>query len=246
VQLAQAPAARTELSTPQSEPPPPTPPPPQRVVRPRPSQPRTPPVVALRPQVPNPNALRVPPPPPPVIANQAPPKSPAPPAQDMSAYIAQQKAARGETPGPSGQADAPESDTQRRDRIVAQNLAAVNNSQAYTGQPKNGGGLFEVTQVGYDYGEFKFYGWNPDVKRRAAQVIEVRKGTNADMNIAMVRKMIEIIRQNTSGDFTWRSDRVGHDVTLSARPEDTAGLEAFLLNDMFSRGGPLAGGPARH
>jgi hypothetical protein len=245
VQLAQAPGARSTPSTPspsQAEPPPPPPPAPRR---PRPSVPHTPPVVALRPQVPNPNALRVPAPPQTTPAPTLQPPSAPPTVTDMSAYIASRRAARGETPESDGQAAAPESDTARRDRIVAQNMAAVNTSQPYTGEPKNGGGLFQVTQVSYDYGEFKFYGWNNEVKRRAAQVIEVRKGNNADINIAMVRKMIEIIRQNTSGDFTWRSDKIGHDVTLSARLEDTAGLEEFLMRDLFGTPGQIAGAPAR-
>jgi hypothetical protein len=245
VQLAQAPGARTTPSAPspsQAEPPPPPPPAPRR---PRPSEPRTPPVVSLRPQVPNPDALRVPPPPQTAPAPSPQPPSAPPTVTDMSAYIAQRRAARGETPESDGQAAAPESDTARRDRIVAQNMAAVNSSQPYVGEPKNAGGLFTITQVNYDYGEFKFNGWNNNIKRRAAQVIEVRKGTNADINIAIVRKMIEIIRENTSGDFTWRSDRIGHDVTLSARPEDTAGLEEFLLHDLFGTPGQIAGAPAR-
>jgi hypothetical protein len=199
----------------------------------------------MRPQVPNPDALRVPAPPQtPPAPNPQP--APAPPTvTDMSAYIAQRRAARGETPESNGQAAAPESDTARRDRIVAQNMASVNSSQTYTGESKNSGGLFTIMQVNYDYGEFKFNGWNSDIKRRAAQVIEVRKGDNADINIAMVRKMIEIIRQNTNGDFTWRSDKSGHDVTLSARLEDNTGLEEFLMRDLFGTPGQIAGAPAR-
>ncbi len=48
-----------------------------------------------------------------------------------------------------------------------------------------------------------------------------------------MRRMIVIIREHESGDFLWRSQRLGRDVTLSARATDTAGLEAFLLREFF-------------
>jgi hypothetical protein len=49
--------------------------------------------------------------------------------------------------------------------------------------------------------------------------------------------MIAIIRENESGDFVWQSKRLGRDVTLSARPGDNAGLEDFLMRDMFGSSG---------
>lgn len=239
IKLAQAPAARPPPQ-PQPSPPAATPPPPPRAAprqRPAPTPPRTPPVLAVRPQQRNPDAFRVPPPP--VMAPPAPtPKPLPPPAEaDLQSYIAARRAARGETAAPST-APAPESDTARRDRIVAQNMAAVNKPQAYAGEPRNGGGLFELVQVSYDNAQFKFFGWNKDIKRKATQMIDVSRGSNPDINIAIVRKMIAIIRENVTGDFTWRSDKIGHEVTLSARPEDNAALEEFLMRDMFAPGGP--------
>ncbi len=239
VQLAQsAPVSRAQ---PDASAPPPSPPPQPAPQPPRREPARRPAIIAVRPRVPTPGALQVPappvtPPPPAPVPTPTPPPAQKPDQVDMSAYIASQRAARGEAPA-SGQ-PAAESDSDRRNRIVAQNLAGVNSPQPFAGQPKNGGGLFEVTLQQYDYAEFKFYGWNRDIRRQAAQVYEVRKGDAPSIQMAMVRKMIAIIRESITGDFTWRSDRSGKDVQLSARPEDNAALEQYLLNDMFGAGTP--------
>jgi len=90
-----------------------------------------------------------------------------------------------------------------------------------------------VVYVGFDYAEFKFYGWNRGMGRDTPQDIELRKGDNENIRIAMVRRMIEIIRDRQKGDFTFESRRLGHDVTLSARLKDTKGLENFLMREFF-------------
>jgi hypothetical protein len=45
--------------------------------------------------------------------------------------------------------------------------------------------------------------------------------------------MIAIIREYEQEDFTWRSVRLGREVTLSARAVDNAGLEDFLMREFF-------------
>mgnify|MGYP000188239126 CR=1 FL=1 len=87
--------------------------------------------------------------------------------------------------------------------------------------------------MNYDNAEFYFFGFDKDIGRNAKQRIEVSKGNNSDIRIAVVRKMISIIRENVSGDFTWVSQRLGRQVRLSARPEDNAGLEDFIMHDIF-------------
>jgi hypothetical protein len=64
-------------------------------------------------------------------------------------------------------------------------------------------------------------------------VIEVRAGPDGDVEKAMVRRMIELIRQHYSGDFNFRSQRLDRIVVLSARPADQAELEAFLARELF-------------
>jgi hypothetical protein len=64
-------------------------------------------------------------------------------------------------------------------------------------------------------------------------VIEVRVKPGEDMDLAIVRSMIELIRGHYRGDFLWESRRLGRVVTLSAAPADTAQLEEFLLREFF-------------
>ena len=99
--------------------------------------------------------------------------------------------------------------------------------------PIRGGGMFQMKRMTYDDAAFEFFGWNTEMGRRTPQLIEVRKGTNPNMQIAVVRRIIAIIRQYSKEDFTWDSGRHGRVVTLSARPADTAALEQYLLHDMF-------------
>ena len=202
-----------------------------------------PPVIAAIPRMPQPEALRVPPPVvEPLPAPTPTPRTdlrPAPPPLegDLSSYIASRRSARGESPSAPSIAPSREGDAARRDRAIAQNLAGLNERRDLSGSPRNSGGLFQITVKSYDFAEFRFYGWSPEIQRQAPQRIEVRKGANPTIDIAIVRRMIQIIRETQKGDFVWRSDRLGRDITLSARPEDNTALESFLLEEMF--GPPL-------
>jgi hypothetical protein len=64
-------------------------------------------------------------------------------------------------------------------------------------------------------------------------VIEVRKGDNSDIRIAVVRRMIAIIREHETENFLWESHRLGRQLTLSARARDNTELEAFMLQEFF-------------
>jgi hypothetical protein len=54
--------------------------------------------------------------------------------------------------------------------------------------------------------------------------------------LAVVRKIIEIIRAHEPGDFIWVSRRLGRQVALSARSGDNAALEDFIMRDFFGDG----------
>lgn len=227
-----------------AEPTPPQPPPPRRappVRRPpvRVPAPPTPPLmtspsspVTIAPPVEQPPA-----PAPPAVIPEPPAKTP--PATDLSAFIANRRRERGEADPSTSQgatADAPESDIARRDRIVAQNLASVNTRDFGKGT-RNSGGIFQITKLGSSDAEFTFFGWNKDINRRASQRIEVQQGSNPGIEIAVVREMIKIIRRYENEDFTWESRRLGRNVTLSARAQDTHELEAFMMLEFFADGG---------
>ena len=225
------PRVAADATPPREAPPPPTarlqPRPPRVLTRPRP-----PPVVATeRPAppvfVPPPAPLA--PPGPPIVATPAPP--PAPVEGDLSAYIAARKLARGE----SGEAPAPVPDADaRRDRIIAENMGSLQSSTTFGNAPKNGGGTFRIRRMDYQDAEITFFGWNRDIARRTFQTIEVRRGANADINIAIVRKIIAIIREHEPGDFRWDSRRLGRELMLSARPADNGALEQFMIEEFFT------------
>jgi hypothetical protein len=234
VRLAAPPGARTPQSSPQvAALPPPAPKPPPRPVRAAPA----PTIIAAVPRPPDPDTLRVPPPAAPAPAAPSPPVTVAPVERDLSAYIAARRLARGE-PEPSGSQgvapNAPPVDDERarRDKIVADNLASVR-TPTFGGEPRNGGGLFQLRKVGLDEAEFMFFGWNKDISRKVNQRIVVERGNNPDIRIAVVRKIINIIRDQEKGNFQWQSLRLGRDVFLSARLEDAAELEAFMLREFF-------------
>ncbi len=124
------------------------------------------------------------------------------------------------------------SENARRDRIVASN-APGEQGPIDDEQRRRGGGIFEITRMNFDDAEFLFFGWNSDARRGKTQAYEVRLGDNGDMRIAVVRRMIAIIREHEQGSFRWRSWRLGRIVVLSARPEDNAGLEDFMLQEFF-------------
>ena len=145
--------------------------------------------------------------------------------------------ARGDTPptapSPAASRDESPDDKARRDRIVAANLGQ-DRAPAFGQDPRNqAGGVFQIQRMGFSDAEFLFYGWNKDIARTATQVIEVRKGDNPDIRIAIVRTMISIIREYEKGDFTWGSRRLGRTLSLSARPADSAGLEGVLMREFF-------------
>jgi hypothetical protein len=169
-----------------------------------------------------------PPPPPPAVAAKPPPA----PTGDLASFIAAQRLARGETA-----ASTVDDERERYNRNIAANLPTAATGVAGRDR-KNGGGIFEIKRMAYDDAVFEFYGWNKDVGQRTPQSFEVRKGNNADMRVAVVRRMIVIIREHEKEDFVWESRRLGRDVTLSARLSDNAGLEEFMMHEFFDDARP--------
>jgi hypothetical protein len=156
-----------------------------------------------------------------------------PPANgDLASYIEARRRAREPAPDPPPQPQPTESEQERHNRIVAASLGLDRRPSFGTNQNR-GGGIFQIARMGYNDAEFFFFGWNKDIRRNSRQMIEVRRGDNATMEIAMVRRMIAIIREYVSGDFVWESQRLGRDLSLSARMADNAGLEDFMMHEFF-------------
>lgn len=166
-------------------------------------------------------------PPVPAPAVPAPPQPSPPLDSDLWSYMQKRRQERGEPTAPPIAKEEGEPNAN-----LAANLPTAATGVA-TPDKSRGGGIFEIKRLDYDDAAFLFFGWNRDMGRRTPQLIEVRKGNNSDMRIAVVRKMIAIIREHEPGDFWWKSPRHDHDVLLSARLSDNAALESFLMHDFF-------------
>ena len=213
-------------------------PPARRSPRPAIRKPAAPPVIATAP----PQSITVPPlpqstpttPPPavePAPAPASPPRTP-PIESDLSAYIAARRHERGEAAPPLS---AEERERARRDKIVSANLASVN---AYgSGTQSHAGGVFAIVRIGESDGEFVFHGWNGKIHGQLSQRVEVQRGSEKNIRVAMIRRMIAIIREYEHTDFVWESKRLGRDVTLSARMSNNDELEAFLYDEFFDANG---------
>jgi hypothetical protein len=69
----------------------------------------------------------------------------------------------------------------------------------------------------------------------------VERNGEPDIETAIVKKMIELIRKEKQGDFEWESHRLGKVVTMSARPKDEKELMDFLFKEMFPEYKPPRG-----
>lgn len=163
--------------------------------------------------------------------------------EDLAAYIEARRRNREPTPAaqpspaspPALPAPSAESAQARQDREAAARLGF--SATPTFGSNKNlGGGMFQVRSVGYDRAELAFYGWNKFINRISLQVYEVSRGSNSSVQLAVARKIIEIIREQENGNFIWESLRLHRELTLSARPADNAGLEEFMMQEFFSAG----------
>lgn len=171
----------------------------------------------------------------PAITHNPPAQSTEPlPGEDMQAYIKRQKeqrqAAQGATQKDSDEINArdnsPISDEDKRSAAIQRNL-----------QPQGGNGLFQIREISLRTARFTFKGWKNDYSKARQRDIDVEVPLGGDLQRAMVKKMIAIIREEYTGDFNWESQRLGRVINLSARPADNAGLEDFLIEEFFGRGG---------
>jgi hypothetical protein len=161
---------------------------------------------------------------------------PSAPKGDLSAYIDYRRSVRAalEDPAAKAQAAAPvEDENTRANRLAAANLSSTR-QMTFGFDPAKSGGMFEMQRMSFDYGEFTFTGWNTLMGRRTKQLIEVRRGSASDIRLAIVRKMIAIIREHEPEEFTWDSQRLGRTLVLSSRLRDNSGLEDFMLQEFFA------------
>ncbi len=166
------------------------------------------------------------------IAQTLPPVAQAAPAEDMMAMLnavrAKRQAQQDNTPQES-------SSSSNGRGMSPQEVAEANvrrSMQQATGR-EGTNGVFQILSKSTRVGTFSFRGWRPNSSSSWKQVIEVDAGLGGNVELAMVRRMIELIRSHYQGDFSWESRRLGKVITLSARPQDSAELENFLMKEFF-------------
>jgi len=173
-------------------------------------------------------------PPPEQHAPSPPGQEPLDPGQfsDMASYL---NAVRERRRLAGEDADRVNEEAVARERAVAEARTASKRSV----QPSGTNGIFQILSMDARTAQFAFRGWKNEFSYSHREVYEVEAGPNEDVARAVVRKMIEIIRRYYNEDFNWESYRLGRVVVLSARLQDNAGLEDFLLQEFFgSRGIP--------
>ena len=114
----------------------------------------------------------------------------------------------------------------QRDAVIKRNLAQEGTN-----------GIFQVRDVGLHTAQLSFKGWKNNYNNARLEIFDVQTKPGETIELAIVRKMILIIRKDYSGDFEWESQRLGRSITKSARIEDTAELEQFLMREMFQNQG---------
>lgn len=191
--------------------------------------PKTPPVVQQIKRLPN--TITLPNEKPVEVVEAEPKKVTPPPEVDMQAYIDARRKARG-AKDPSDQKSTEESEDARATRVAMANIAAAN-GRTHGDDKNETGGVFSLSNKTFHSADLKFRGWNPNFKRRWLQQVTVEQGAEVDVETAIIKKMVELIRKEKTGDFEWDSHRLQRVVTMSARPADTAALEAFLFKEMF-------------
>jgi hypothetical protein len=113
-------------------------------------------------------------------------------------------------------------------------MANINrNLQSLTGPRPGVGGVFQILYRGTREAKFAFNGWTPGIGNQWREVIDVDAGLGGNVELAIIRKMIAMIRTHYQGNFNWESQRLNRVVVLSARLEDNEALEAFLMREFF-------------
>lgn len=156
------------------------------------------------------------------------PVQPRPPVEDFSSMIKRRQAERNpnETAAKAANeaaaaAERGPSEDERRMQNIMNNLKTGTN------------GLFQIRRMDAYNASFSFKGWTNNYTSANTLFYEVEARSGEDIRLVMIRRMIAIIREHYAGDFEWASNRLGRSITLSARPEDSAGLEDFLMKEFF-------------
>lgn len=124
-----------------------------------------------------------------------------------------------------------ETESQRASRIAKDNVAFSRRRGAV--EQDQTGGTFDVRNLRLHSGEFVFHGWSSNTQRNSTQVVAVEQGSEVDIEMAVVKRVIVFIRAMKPGEFVFQSRRLGRAVTLNAGIAYQAELERFMLEEFF-------------
>ncbi len=164
-----------------------------------------------------------------VAKTKAPSEPPADAPQDLSDYINQARARRGAAKGLFDDQDSVAPSAAPQQSADEIRMANVRRNLQTPGTS----GIFQILRIGPRTAEFSFRAWTTGQSNPRLQMIQVEAGSDGDIERAIVRRMIELIRQYYKEDFNWESYRLHRVVVLSAREKDTTGLEDFLIREFF-------------
>lgn len=150
------------------------------------------------------------------------------PPKDMSEYVRQQQSKRqvAELDAARQNAEAIAKEVgpsleQKRDERIKENLKAGQN------------GIFEVTSLNSRNATFMFRGWTNDYSAAKVEYFQVEAFAGEDIKLSVIKQMIKLIRKHYKGEFTWESYRLNRSIKMSAKLEDNAGLEEFLMQEIW-------------
>ena len=155
---------------------------------------------------------------------------------DMMARVNARRAAREAAENAAAQENAAAAAASGGPSLSEKITANINRAKRST--TDGTGGVFEVKYpLGVREASFKFNGWNP-ARDNWHESYTVDAGEGGNVKLAIVRKVIEVIRKYKTGDFEFESHRLGRAVPMSARPADNDRLEAFLMQELFAEDAP--------
>ena len=161
---------------------------------------------------------------------QAPSAMRAPPAADISSML---DAARARRQASQEASSSDETISRDSSKPPSGNEVAQANVDFSLRKNKGISGVFEVLSVGPRIGIFRFIGWTADASDNTRQTITVDAGSGGDVEQAIIKRMIQLIREHYKENFNWDSRRLGRVVVLSARVKDEADLRRFMTQEFF-------------
>lgn len=150
------------------------------------------------------------------------------PPTDMMAYVKARQAQR-----QSSEVYAAKQNAEAAAREIGPSEEQVRDERIKRNFQNGTNGIFEITSLSGRHASFAFRGWTNDYSTSRRESFDVEAKTGEDVRLVMIRQMIGLIREHYHGDFNWESHRLGRVVVQSARPEDNAGLEDFMMMEFF-------------